>query len=115
MCSTAMAKCTHVCSIYLLVLVEEYRCRESVHCCIIELGINACRHGIGMSMPVNASKHGTSQLIDSQRSVVNTSAGTTRYRGSSGGMACDRGSALLTCLYFSHPSSPVTGSGLPVS
>lgn len=54
-------------------------------------------------MPVNASKHGTSQLIDSQRSVVNTSAGTTRYRASSGGMACDRGSALLTCLYFSHP------------
>jgi hypothetical protein len=70
----------------------EYMCGGSIHCCSIEQGKDACGHSTGMSMPVNASKDGTSQLIDSQRSEVNTSAGTMRYRRSSGGIACDRGS-----------------------
>lgn len=65
---------------------------KSIHCYIIEHGKDAYRHSVGMSMPVNASEDGTSQLIDSQRSVVNTSAGMMRYRGSSGRIACDRGS-----------------------
>lgn len=61
---------------------------------------------------------GSSQLIDSQRSVVDTSAGTAGYRGRSGGIACDRGSPC-SARCSSHipetdPSSPVTAGGLPV-
>lgn len=86
------------CHQYLMYLIRGYVNEKSICCYIIEKGKDVGRHSIAMSMTVSASKHRISQLINSQRLEVNTSAGTTRYRSSCYGIACDRGSPCSSCM-----------------